>query len=118
VRAERTLRTGPSGSWESTLALTWDPRQPQVVEIAVLAEPPHPALPSGRWLLRREILATGVSQPVAADGVRIAPLPEDDHVRLELDAVASCALPISWVDAFLRRTTDRAPDLTVTPPVA
>ena len=104
VRTECTVGRSRNGLWRVSLTLTWNRTQPEDLEIVVSAEPPHPALPVGQWVIRRGTLAIGVHRPVADDNVRVEPDADGELVRLRLaEPNATFDLPVAWLRAFLDR---------------
>lgn len=96
-----------------TLRLAWSDADPITVELAVDADPPHPSLPTGTWVVLRDFLRYGLDEPTGDRGVRVRPGPPD-RVTLELPRphrAGPCRVSVSAaaVLAFLDATTAIAP---------
>lgn len=68
----------------TTLRLSWRRDDPLAVVLLVLAEPDHPALPRGRWVVLRDFLRYGLEEPTGDGDVRIRPEAGGARVVLEL----------------------------------
>lgn len=67
------------------LALLWSPEDPLAVVVALSPQPDHPSLPRGTWVVLRDFLRYGCSEPTGDGDVRIRPASGDDpRVLLEL----------------------------------
>ncbi len=66
------------------LRLGWRECDPLAVTVVVTAQPDHPALPRGSWVVLRDFLRYGLEEPTGDGDVRIRPDVEQDRVRLEL----------------------------------
>ncbi len=65
---------GMSGHGHMTvLGLTWDPQDPLTVRLTLSAQPDHPALPRGSWMVLRDFLRYGLEEPTGDGIVRIGP---------------------------------------------
>jgi hypothetical protein len=85
VRATVVVEGGCSGPNRTTLLhLTWYARDPLAVGLLVTAEPAHPALPSGRWSVLRDMLRSGLDHPVGEGDVGLTPLRGRDRLRMRL----------------------------------
>lgn len=69
----------------TVLALSWNDADPLAVSLTLAARPDHPSLPRGDWVVLRDFLRYGCTEPTGDGNVRIRP---DGHnrVRLELHA--------------------------------
>jgi hypothetical protein len=76
------------------------------MEIIVSAEPPHPALPSGRWQLHPDLLRRAVEEGLLTQDVRFSPDPAGDRIRVRLDPDVDCELPTAWLQVFLDQIAD------------
>lgn len=97
-----------SGRGRTTvLRLTWSAADPLAVELLLTAEPDHPALPRGRWVVLRDFLRYGLEEPTGDGEVRIRPDELRDRVWFQLarpGRAASVSLPRELARDFLRRT--------------
>jgi hypothetical protein len=65
---------GMSGHDHMTvLALLWNRDDPLAVRLSLEAQPDHPALPRGEWVVLRDFLRYGVEEPTGDGAVRIRP---------------------------------------------
>ena len=97
--------TGPNRT--TMLRLTWTRRDPLAVLLLLSAEPDHPALPRGRWMVLRDFLRYGCDHPTGDGLVRIKPDRPRDKVVLELvDGSRSSfvSVPTAVVRRFLDET--------------
>lgn len=109
IAAEHVLDDGrASGRGRLTLLrLLWRPADPLAVVLLLTAEPDHPALPRGEWVVLRDFLRYGLEEPTGDGAVRIRPDAGLDRVWLELarpGRAACVSLPRSLVAEFLDRT--------------
>ena len=99
---------GSTGRGRMTvLSLTWRAEDPLAVELLLTAQPDHPALPRGRWVVLRDFLRYGLDEPTGDGEVRIRPDAARERVALELarpGRAACVSLPRATVLAFLERT--------------
>ena len=99
---------GLSGRGRITvLTLAWRAEDPLAVEILLSAQPDHPALPRGRWIVLRDFLRYGLEEPTGDGEVRIRPDLPTDRVWLELarpGRSACVSLPRPTALDFLDRT--------------
>ena len=96
----------------TVLTLLWRPEDPLAVEILLVAQPDHPALPRGRWVVLRDFLRYGLDEPTGDGAVRIRPDPSRDRVQLELARPgrdATVSVPRETVLAFLEQTERSVP---------
>ena len=69
----------------TVLRFRWHPSDPLAVDLLLSAQPDHPALPRGRWVVLRDFLRYGLEEPTGDGSVRIRPDEERDRVELELE---------------------------------
>ena len=104
---------GSSGRGRMTvLTLLWRPEDPLAVEILLVAQPDHPALPRGRWVVLRDFLRYGLDEPTGDGAVRIRPDATGARVQLELARPgrdATVSVPRDTVLAFLEQTEQAVP---------
>ena len=104
---------GSSGRGRMTvLTLLWRPEDPLAVEILLVAQPDHPALPRGRWVVLRDFLRYGLDEPTGDGAVRIRPGAARARVELELARPgrdASVSVPRETLLAFLEETERAVP---------
>jgi hypothetical protein len=102
-----------SGRGRTTvLRLSWSAADPLAVELLLTAEPDHPALPRGRWVVLRDFLRYGLDEPTGDGEVRIRPDALRDRVWFQLarpGRAASVSLPRALARDFLRRTDEHDP---------
>lgn len=99
------VHTGPGR--RTLLSLSWLAEDPLAVQLVLTAQPEHPALPRGQWVVLRDFLAYGLEEPTGDGVVRIRP--DDDHDRLWLELErygrpACVSLAREPVREFLART--------------
>ena len=109
VTAEAVIDDGGlSGRGRLTvLRLSWWASDPLAVELLLTAQPDHPALPRGRWVVLRDFLRYALHEPTGDGAVRLRPDEVRDRLWLELArpgraACVSVARP--FVRDFLSRT--------------
>jgi hypothetical protein len=104
---------GSTGRGRMTvLSLTWRAEDPLAVELVLTAQPDHPALPRGRWVVLRDFLRYGLDEPTGDGEVRIRPDAARERVELELarpGRAACVSLSRTTVLAFLERTERAVP---------
>lgn len=104
---------GSSGRGRMTvLRLSWVRGDPLAVVLVLTAQPDHPALPRGRWVVLRDFLRYGMSEPTGDGDVRIRPDEGRDRVWLELvrwGRPCCVSLPRQTLSAFLDRTEELVP---------
>lgn len=103
-----------SGTFSLALGLSWSDEEPITVGLTVVADPPHPSLPTGSWVVLRDFLRYGLDEPTGDCAVRVRPGPDRDQVTFELprpDSGEPCRLgvPAAAVLAFLDATSAIAP---------
>ena len=77
---------GHSGRGRLTvLRFSWSPADPLAVELLLSAQPDHPALPRGSWVVLRDFLRYGLDEPTGDGAVRIRPDTARERVWLELE---------------------------------
>ncbi|MDQ1695256.1 MAG: hypothetical protein QOJ03_609 [Frankiaceae bacterium] len=65
---------GMSGHGHMTvLGLSWQRDDPLAVRLSLAAQPDHPALPRGDWVVLRDFLRYGLEEPTGDGAVRISP---------------------------------------------
>lgn len=92
------------------LRFSWEPADSLAVRIDIETRPDHPALPRGSWVVLRDFLRYGLSEPTGDGDVRIGPC--DGGVELVLArAQRPCVVvvPGETLDGFLRRTEQVVP---------
>jgi Streptomyces sporulation and cell division protein, SsgA len=104
---------GSTGRGRMTvLTVLWYADDPLAVELLLTAQPDHPALPRGRWVVLRDFLRYGLEEPTGDGDVRIRPDRERDRVGLELarpGRAACVSVPRATVAEFLERTERAVP---------
>ncbi len=98
------------------LRLGWRESNPLAVTVTVTAQPDHPALPRGSWVVLRDFLRYGLEEPTGDGDVRIRPDVENDRVRLELHhwecrdgRPCAVSMPCQTLREFLDATEARVP---------
>lgn len=102
--------TGPGRL--TVLRLRWSAGDPLAVELLLTAQPEHPALPRGEWVVLRDFLRYGLEEATGDGTVRIRPDEARDRVWLELERYgrpACVSVPRATVRAFLDRTERAVP---------
>ena len=97
--------TGPGRL--TVLRLRWSAGDALAVELLLTAQPEHPALPRGEWVVLRDFLRYGLEEATGDGTVRIRPDEARDRVWLELERYgrpACVSIPRATVRAFLDRT--------------
>jgi hypothetical protein len=104
---------GQTGRGRRTvLSLVWSAQDPLAVELVLTAQPDHPALPRGRWVVLRDFLRYGLSEPTGDGEVRIRPDELRDRVWFELarpGRAACVSVPREVARDFLDRTDAETP---------
>jgi hypothetical protein len=96
----------------TVLTLLWSPEDPLAVELLLTAQPDHPALPRGRWVVLRDFLRYGLDEATGDGDVRLRPDTERDRVELELarpGRAACVSVPRQTALEFLERTEAEVP---------
>ena len=109
VAAEVVLDDGRlSGRGLTTvLRLSWRSDDPLAVALTLTAEPDHPSLPQGQWVILRDFLRYGVEEPTGDGDVRMRPDAQHARVWFELERpgrAACVSVPQELVRDFLDRT--------------
>lgn len=104
--------TGPGRL--TVLRFGWRPGDALAVGLELSAQPAHPALPRGSWVVLRDFLRYGLDEPTGSGLVRIRPDHLRDRVWLELeleqDGRPACvSAPRLHVRAFLDLTDEQVP---------
>jgi len=104
---------GHSGRGRMTvLKLIWQADDPYAVVLLLTAQPDHPALPRGRWVVLRDFLTYGLEEATGDGEVRIRPDELRDRVWFELARTgrAACvSVDRALVRDFLARTEQAVP---------
>ena len=104
---------GSSGRGRMTvLRLGWRADDPLAVTLLLTAQPDHPALPRGRWVVLRDFLRYGLEEPTGDGDVRIRPDDSGDRVRFELvrgGRPCCVSVPRETVRGFLDGTEEVVP---------
>ena len=104
---------GSTGRGRRTvLSLVWSPADPLAVELLLTAQPDHPALPRGQWVVLRDFLRYGLDEPTGDGEVRIRPDALRDRVWFELarpGRAACVSVPQEVARDFLDRTEQAVP---------
>lgn len=99
---------GSTGRGRRTvLRLVWSPDDPLAVRLELTAQPDHPALPRGEWVVLRDFLRYGLDEPTGDGEVRIRPDELRDRVWFELarpGRAACVSVPREVARDFLDRT--------------
>jgi hypothetical protein len=93
----------------TVLRLSWSADDPLAVELLLMAEPDHPALPRGRWVVLRDFLRYGLEEPTGDGEVRIRPDDVRDVVWFELarpGRAACVSVSRELVRGFLQSTDE------------
>jgi hypothetical protein len=93
------------------LGLSWTDSDPLAVVISLATEPDHPSLPHGEWVMLRDFLRYGCSEPTGDGSVRVRPEPngrillalQDDSKTYEV------RVPTATVTRFLDETERAVP---------
>ncbi len=96
----------------TVLRLSWSAADPLAVELLLTAEPDHPALPRGRWVVLRDFLRYGLDEPTGDGVVRIRLDDLRDVVWFELarpGRAACVSVARELAREFLRRTDEQVP---------
>ena len=96
----------------TVLQLRWVATDPLAVELLLTAQPDHPALPRGQWVILRDFLRYGLDEPTGDGEVRIRPDELRDRVWFELarpGRAACVSVPREVARDFLERTEQCVP---------
>ena len=102
--------TGPNRT--TMLRLVWSRRDPLAVRLLLTAEPAHPALPRGQWMVLRDFLRYGCDHATGDGLVRIRPERGGKRVLLELvdgSRAAKVGIAMDVVTRFLDATEEICP---------
>jgi hypothetical protein len=94
------------------LRLRWHAEDPLAVALTLTAEPDHPSLPRGAWVILRDFLRYGLEEPTGDGEVRIRPDDQLDRIWFELERpgrAACVSVPRPLVREFLERTDQVVP---------
>ena len=94
------------------LRLSWRREDPLAVTLLVTAQPAHPALPSGRWSVLRDMLRDGLDRPVGVGDVRLSPDRLRNRLRITLSGGASRVCTVSVAAETVRGFLDSTEDIT------
>ncbi len=104
---------GSSGRGRMTmLRLGWRAEDPLAVTLLLTAQPDHPALPRGRWVVLRDFLSYGLEEATGDGDVRIRPDEGRDRVWFELvrgGRPCCVSVPRETVRGFLSATEELVP---------
>ena len=96
----------------TVLRLGWSQADPLAVELLLTAQPDHPALPRGRWVVLRDFLTYGLEQATGDGEVKIRPDDIRDRVWFELarpGRAACVSVSRPKLREFLARTEQCVP---------
>jgi len=96
----------------TVLRFSWRPDDPLAVDLLLSAQPDHPALPRGSWIVLRDFLRYGLSEATGDGSVRIRPDALRDRVWFELERFgrpACMSVARARVQSFLDRTDEQVP---------
>lgn len=96
----------------TVLRLSWRQSDPLAVELVLMGQPDHPALPRGHWIVLRDFLSYGLEEPTGDGEVRIRPDELRDRVWFELarpGRAACVSIPRQVARTFLERTEQVVP---------
>ncbi|MBK5306951.1 MAG: SsgA family sporulation/cell division regulator [Frankiaceae bacterium] len=91
----------------TVLRLAWRSDDPLAVVLTLTAEPDHPSLPQGEWVILRDFLRYGLDAPTGDGDVRFRPDDQLGRVWFELERpgrAACVSVPKELVLDFLDRT--------------
>lgn len=98
----------------TVLELRWHRDDALAVHLHLTAQPDHPALPRGEWVLLRDLVRTGLAEPTGDGSVRVRPDEVRDRIWIELDLPtygrsACVSVPRDRVRAFVALTEQQVP---------
>jgi hypothetical protein len=102
--------TGPGR--RTVLHLSWELADPLAVQLLLTAEPDHPALSRGAWVVLRDFVRYGLEEPTGDGEVRMRPDGPQDRIWFELlrpGREACVSAPRALVRDFLDRTAQVVP---------
>lgn len=91
----------------TVLRLVWRSDDPLAVVLTLLAEPDHPSLPRGEWVILRDFMRYGLEEATGDGAVRIRPDRSLGRICFELarpGRAACVCVPSDLVRDFLDRT--------------
>jgi len=91
----------------TVLKLSWRPDDPLAVALTLTAQPDHPSLPRGEWVILRDFLRYGLEEFTGDGEVRMRPDNVLDRIWFELERpgrAACVSVPRPLVTEFLDRT--------------
>ena len=94
------------------ITFRWQPEDPLAVSLTITAEPDHPSLPRGEWVILRDFLRYGLEEPTGDGEVRMRPDDQLDRIWFELarpGRAASVSVARDIVRDFLDRTEEIVP---------
>jgi hypothetical protein len=104
---------GATGRGRMTiLRLHWRRSDPLAVSLLITAQPDHPALPRGSWVVLRDFLRYGIEEPTGDGDVRIRPDATGRKVVFELSRIgkpATVSVPVDQLRDFLDATEQVVP---------
>jgi hypothetical protein len=89
------------------LTFRWHADDPLAVALTITAEPAHPSLPRGDWVILRDFLRYGLEEPTGDGDVRMRPDAQLDRIWFELERpgrAACVSVARDVVRDFLDRT--------------
>jgi hypothetical protein len=89
------------------LTFRWQSDDPLAVSLTITAEPDHPSLPRGEWVILRDFLRYGLEHATGDGEVRMRPDDQQDRIWFELarpGRAASVSVGRDIVREFLDRT--------------
>ena len=95
----------------TVLALNWDDSDPLAVRIVLSTEPDHPSLPRGEWVMLRDFLRYGCTEPTGDGAVRVRP-ESNDRILLALQddtKTFEVRVPAITITGFLDETERGVP---------
>jgi hypothetical protein len=96
----------------TVLALSWNDSDPLAVGIRLSTEPDHPSLPRGEWVMLRDFMRYGCSEPTGDGSVRIRPDDEPGRTLLVLQddtKTFEIRVPTATITGFLDETERAVP---------
>ena len=91
----------------TVLTFRWHSDDPLAVSLTITAEPDHPSLPRGEWVILRDFLRYGLEAATGDGEVRMRPDEQLDRIWFELarpGRAASVSVARDVVRSFLDRT--------------
>ena len=114
VSREVVIDDGPAAGpgRHTALRMVWRPGDPFAVVLRLTAYPEHPALPRGEWVVARDVLTEGLTEPAGDGVVKVRHDPQRDRVWFDLQRLgrpACVSVPREEVAAFLAQTERLVP---------